>query len=182
MLCLWGGVTAGGMWYFVYRYALPAAPPSRVERLNSREVLTDTRGKAIPLSGSASITLLDFTSSECGCSQFVKSDVERLAQKYTERGVHVVHILEDESSGGATGEFVSDAHGVIAKRFGVGATPGAVVIRGDGEVVYAGAYNRARFCDDVDSAYADQAIDAALRGKKPSVRRTPFFGCAVPRA
>lgn len=163
---LWAVVTIGGLWQFVYRYALPAAPPSSVSRVSPGEFLTSDSGERIPLTGS--ILLLDFTSEDCGCSQFLKSSIDRLASTYGKQGVRFVHVIESSDAGAPRGIRVLDPHGVVARRFQVGATPGAVIVDAGGQIAYAGAYNRARFCDDADSAFAEHALDAVLAGRKPN--------------
>jgi hypothetical protein len=127
------------------------------------------------------MTLLDFTSAECGCSQFVKAHVEGLEARYGKLGVRFVHVIEGEEKPSVGTLSVRDPHGVVARRFGVGATPGAVIVDSAGIVRYSGAYNRARFCDEHDSAFADLALKSILAGQTPAVTRTPFFGCTVPR-
>jgi hypothetical protein len=177
----WAVVSGAGLWEYVYRYALPAAPATRVERVELGTVLHREDGSDLTLGAGCPVTLLDFTSSDCGCSQFLKGYISKLEAAYSPKGVRFVHIVESADQVDPHGARVMDSHGVVARRFGVGATPAAVIVDTSGVIVFAGSYNRARFCDDADSAFAEHALEAVVAGKKPVLPRTPFYGCAVPR-
>ncbi len=166
----------------MYQYALPTAPPSKVNSIEHQETLTTADGSKLELGKGARFTLLDFTSGECGCSQFIKAHVQTLETEFRPRGVQFVHVIEGDDPPGNTGIWVKDPHGLVARRFAVGATPGAVVLDEKGHVVFSGTYNRARFCDAHETAFVQLALTSLLSGREPAVTRTAFYGCAVPRS
>ncbi|MCS6919779.1 MAG: redoxin domain-containing protein [Fimbriimonadales bacterium] len=138
-------------------------------------------------------TLLNFWSPDCACSRFMEPHVRELVAQFTPRGVQVltVIILNDERTsegdalqrwrgrGIATPALV-DRKGALARQFGVWAGPAAVIIDSKGRIVYIGAYNIGRYCSNEETAYAKQALEAVLAGRKPPRASTPFYGCQLP--
>jgi hypothetical protein len=179
VLGVWAVGSAAALWQFVYRYALPAAPESKVVAAPSLGKEESSKGP-VDLAPSGQVTLLDFTSSDCGCSAYIRDHVESLISTYGPKGVRFIRIVESKESVTSGVPTVADPHGAIARRFGVGATPAAVIIDAHRQIRYIGSYNRARFCSDHETAFAQLALEAVVHGQEPKLARTPFFGCAVP--
>ncbi|GIV11175.1 MAG: hypothetical protein KatS3mg020_0666 [Fimbriimonadales bacterium] len=121
--------------------------------------------------------------------------VRDLVKQFTPRGVQVatVIIVHDERildaealqqlrGRGIETSMVVDRGGALARRFGVWAAPAAVIANPQGRIVYIGAYNIGRYCSNEETAFAKQALEAALAGRKPPRASTPFYGCQVPSA
>jgi len=67
----------------------------------------------------------------------------------------------------------------VAKSYGATYTPEFVVLNKDRKVVYLGAMDDSPDGKKVTKKYVEDAVAAALAGKKPSVTETPAVGCAV---
>jgi hypothetical protein len=176
---LWVLVSAGAFWHFELRYALPAGSPSTVQRAAPGESLQTDKGP-ITLGSNQPITLLDFTSADCACSQAIRGTIAELYRKYAPKHIRFVTVQEGKEDVTTDVPRVRDPAGNIARSFGVRATPSAVIIDSSGAVIYAGAYNRGRFCDDSQTAFVELALKAIASGRRPEIQRTPFFGCAIP--
>ena len=59
------------------------------------------------------------------------------------------------------------------------AAPAAVILNRDARVLYVGAYNAARYCDNPATAWAAAALRAADRDQPLARAQTPFYGCQV---
>lgn len=69
-----------------------------------------------------------------------------------------------------------------AKRYKAKVTPEAVLVRSEGKVIYQGAidnwfYELGRYRRETTEHYLADAIDAALRGENPKVKKTEAIGC-----
>lgn len=161
-------------------------PPAPIHSLHTDRGAFSLRGK---------VTLLNFWSPNCACSRFMEPHVRDLVQEFTPHDVQVVTviILNDErvsdadalqqwrGRGIATPAQV-DRGGSLARRFGVWAGPAAVITNPQGRIVYIGAYNIGRYCSNEETAFAKQALEATLAGRKPPRASTLFYGCQVPSA
>jgi len=144
----------------------------------------------IRLAGPGPVTLLNFWNPNCPCSRFSEVHTAQLARTFGPRGVRCVTVIECAGSPrdglsawksrGLSGfAAAADPGGETARTFGVWAAPAAVVLDREGRVCYVGAYNSARYCDDSHSAWAQQALEAVLAGRRPPRAKTLFFGCQV---
>lgn len=163
----WAVSTVGGFWWYDGRYRLPVVP-RKAERPSVSKTLAFPGAKA---------TLLAFYSPDCGCSRFALSHIRRLDRDYRARGLRVTVVIEGGDKGPDGLATLRDPDGKLAKQLGVPAAPGAVVIDGEGKIVYTGGFNVARFCDDERTAFAKKAIDAVLEARKPVQAKGAFYGC-----
>ena len=136
-------------------------------------------------------TLFHFANPDCPCSQFMEDHVWMLYKQFRDR-LRFVAVLpsEDQSSyrdgllGSQPGfQVVSDPEGHLARAMGVYATPTAVLLDGDHQLVYRGNYNQGRFCVVESSQYARQAIEAFLAGRRdfqPPPQALSSIGCLLP--
>ena len=132
-------------------------------------------------SSKASVTLYHFYSPECACSRFVLVEVERIARTYQGR-LRIVAITAEPDGDTDDYPFTSllDTSETIARQLGVYCTPQAVITGPDGKVLYAGSYNRARFCAEARTAYVDQALGQIFAGHIVQNKKGPIFGCLLP--
>lgn len=188
-LC-WLAGTALALWHFSVRYAMAVKPPSDW-KLPIPEKAPPSPIAELPnglrLAGDGPVRVLNFWDPDCACSRFQAEPIRRAVSASAEARWVTVVPGGREVAARAEREFpgveaVSDADGRIARAFGVPAAPAAAVIDRRGRLVYVGSYNVARFCDDERTAYAAEAVAAALRGERPKVASVPFFGCGSPAA
>lgn len=199
LICAWGLGTAGAFWQYEGRYFRPVERPAGAAELLPEHrpapplsTLKTSQG-TITLSGPGPVTLLNFWNPSCPCSRFMEAHVRKLMEEYGPREVRFVTIMACgetdqaqkealarwQSRGLPVSAAVPDTDSALARRFGVWAAPAAVILDREGRIVYVGAYNAARYCDDSHSAWAAQALTATLEGKKPSLAHAPFYGCQV---
>lgn len=199
ILVLWMTLIGVTYWRMELRFLQPAKrpagaaavdpskqPPAPVQQIQTDMGALDWRGK---------FTLLNFWSPDCACSRFMEPHVRELVELFTPRGVQIatVIILNSErvsdtdaiqqwrGRGIATPALV-DRNGALARQFGVWAGPAAVIVNPRGRIVYVGAYNIGRYCNNEETAFAKQALEAVLAGQHPPRASTPFYGCQVPSA
>ncbi|MCS6777211.1 MAG: redoxin family protein [Chloroherpetonaceae bacterium] len=192
----WGAVTIGAFWHMVARYLRPVEPPAGAATLypeqapRSPVTVLHTDQGPVSLRGPMPVTLLNFWSPDCPCSRFMEGHVRRLVATHAEqvRFITVVEgnpgseadtLIEKWRQRGISAPAATDPDGAIARAFGVWAAPAAVVLDVRGRVVFVGAYNAARYCDDPRTAFAAQALNAVLHGEQVPRPRTPFYGCQV---
>jgi peroxiredoxin len=75
--------------------------------------------------------------------------------------------------------YLHDATQQVAKSFGATYTPEFVVLNKERKVVYLGAMDDSPDGKNVTKKYVEQAVAAALAGKRPDMTETPAVGCAV---
>ncbi len=199
ILSIWLALIGVTYWRMELRFLTPAKrpagaalidpetqPPAPISRLSTDKGEHRLQGK---------FTLLNFWSPDCACSRFMEPHVRALVDEFTPQGVQciTVIILNDSSvsepdalqrwrSRGIETPALVDRGGALARQFGVWAGPAAVIVNPQGRIVYAGAYNIGRYCSNEQTAYAKQALEAVLAGRKPPRAKTPFYGCQVPSA
>lgn len=172
-------------WFEQARFLLPTPKPT-----GHREVRLGTQPKLqnIGLQLENKINLLHFYNPDCPCSRFNLDHFRDLLRAYDEQvGFYIVlqaptdEFEEEEDSGKL--KILLDEQGEIADLCGVYATPQAVVLNQQGNIVYRGNYNRARFCTSRDSWFTQMVLDSEL-GRKHETRLsedalTPY-GCNLP--
>ncbi|BDI32190.1 hypothetical protein CCAX7_42410 [Capsulimonas corticalis] len=197
VIAAWGLGTVASFWRLEAQYLRPASRPrgAAIAQPDRRPpppvtALTTNRG-IVALGAPGTITLLNFWNAHCPCSRYMEAHVAGLQKRYAASGVRVITVVEGDAGvdtaedllaawrarGG--GEATADPDGRVARAFGVWAAPGAAIIDRSGRVSFVGGYNAARFCDNTQTAWAAQALDAAVRGAKPPRAKTLFFGCQV---
>lgn len=198
ILIAWGVGTGAAFWHLEAAYMRPASRPrgaatATPERCPPSPIpsLETDQGRLVLNSGKP--LLLNFWNPTCSCSRYNEAHVRDLVKEFRPRGVRFITVVEcgasyqERTTAMAAWQgrdvpsdaVVLDGGGKIARTFGVWAAPAAVLLDSGGHVTYVGAYNIARYCDNRDTAWAEQALDALLAGYKPTRPRTPFFGCQV---
>ena len=181
----WIGLVAAGFWFLVAKFFIPVERPSG--SIDPKSIL----GKSAPTNvdpNSKKIVVLNFWNPDCPCSRFMDDHIKDIQRQFPAEKVKFIHVIEgvEELPVSAKKEITLpdrpseiqiDADGSLARKYGVWAAPGAVVLDRQGKVAYVGAYNTSRYCDDKDGAYAQKAIEALLKGQSPKVENLPFYGC-----
>lgn len=187
-LIILGSGIAFLFWYNEWQYSLPTPVPG-----NYRAVHTGARVfiKAIPGIGENTKPLfLHFFNPDCPCSRFNITHFKSLVKEYGSRVNFVVvalnkqkHYTEEEIQRkfGFTIPVVFDSS--YAAACGVYSTPQAAIITTGRYLYYRGNYNRARYCSDKKTNYAQMAIDSLLhQSKLPYLGQaaTKSYGCSLP--
>ncbi len=199
VLGLWIGLVVTTFWRMEWRYLQPAQRPAGAAKIDPSqepyapvmEFHTDRGVRSLK----GRLTLLNFWSPDCACSRFMERHVRGLVRTYTPKGVQIITVIvgerEDEDPNALLERWhrrridtpaVADVGGALSRQFGVWAGPSAVIVNPEGRIVYVGAYNIGRYCDNRETAFAQQAIEALLEGRRPPRASTPFYGCQVPSA
>ncbi|GIV05217.1 MAG: hypothetical protein KatS3mg016_0792 [Fimbriimonadales bacterium] len=199
LITVWLALVGLTYWRVELRFLTPAARPLGAAEVNPEmqppapvpHIQTDAG--TVSLRGNW--TLLNFWSPDCACSRFMEPHVRELVQRFRLRGVQFITVVITNDSSLSEQEVLQrwrqrgietpayiDTNGALARQFGVWAGPAAVIVNPKGRIIYVGAYNIGRYCSNEKTAYAQQALEAALNGKKPPRARTPFYGCQVPSA
>ncbi len=196
---VWIGLVVTTFWRMEWRFLQPAPRPEGAAQIDPAQKplaptsqLNTDRG-VYSLQGH--LTLLNFWSPDCACSRFMERHVRDLVRTYRPKGVQFITVIVGEGNGEDAPDLlerwyrrridtpaVADVGGALSRRFGVWAGPSAVIVNPEGQVVYLGAYNIGRYCDNRKTAYAQQALEALLEGRHPPRASTPFYGCQVPSA
>ncbi|MFQ3611799.1 MAG: TlpA disulfide reductase family protein [Fimbriimonadales bacterium] len=196
---IWIGLVVTTFWRMEWRFLQPAERPSGASRIDPTQKpyapvfhLQSDRGRHA-LKGQ--LTLLNFWSPDCACSRFMERHVRELVSTYAPRGVQFITVIVGERNDETPQRLldswyrrridtpaVADVGGALSRQFGVWAGPSAVIVNPEGRIVYIGAYNIGRYCDNRKTAYAQQALEALLSGREPERASTPFYGCQVPSA
>ena len=107
--------------------------------------------------------------------------LDRFAREVT--FVAVVAIAGDAPADcGLAMPHVVDRGAAIAKRLGVYSTPQAVLLDGDGRLVYRGNYNTSRYCTEPTTQFVRLALESVLqrRAIAPEPEAGVAYGCALP--
>ena len=148
-----------------------------------------------PLEGSAKVVAFVFVSTECPISNKFAPELERLAHKFPTNDVSLVLVYPNASDTDKkiekhrreyrlTGRFMRDPNHAFVKRAGVTMTPEAAVFDDQRKVVYRGRVNDQYLAIGKGRPRPtqhdfEQAIMAALEGKKPKQARTEAIGCFI---
>jgi peroxiredoxin len=135
---------------------------------------------------------------ECPVSNGYCPQMQRLADKYADRGVAFVgayaepDVTADEAKkhgeeyGLKFARLLDPEHRLIGAS-GARRMPTFVVVRPDGRIAYRGRIDdrwspEGKRRDTPRTRELEDAIEAVLAGRDPSVAETPTFGCPLPRA
>lgn len=179
VLPIWLASTALAVYGLHLRYATPVAAPAGARTVPAGTPAPVAHIREVDLT--SGVVLVNFWREGCPCSRFVEPEFRAIASEFKSRGLRIITVIDGSSEAwrgrGLPGAFVEN-EGEIAKQFGVWAAPAAAVVA-EGRVVYVGAYNVSRYCDNASTAFARKAVEESLAGRKPAVASTPFFGCAL---
>ena len=133
-----------------------------------------------------------FTCNTCPVAVAYEDRLIKLATDYKDKGVAIVAINVNKDSRndldamkqraekkGFTFDYIADPSQQIARDFGATCTPHAFLLDGERKIVYTGAIDDDMNADSVKQHSLQDAIDAVLAGKTPTVATTKQFGCGI---
>lgn len=171
----WIGAAGLGIWFTEARYLVPKGKDPQDRR--ALRVAPAVRPRA-----------LFFWSPGCPCSRDVEPEMKAYAEKLSgavDFEIVVIDPAKLEERVKAWKEIkipISVAEGdpfLLAKKYEVPASPGAVVFDRQGKLVYRGGFNVARFCHNEETAFVAHALKAVTTDRVPKVKEGPFFGCGI---
>lgn len=129
-----------------------------------------------------------FLNTDCPCSRFNLDHFNALKKEYSKYLDFYVVVEEGSDLSRAKAYFegatnmVEDKNKAYAIKCGVYSTPQAVIINTDRKLYYRGNYNKARYCIDPTSNYAQMAVDSLL-WRNPAPAFGPMssiaYGCGI---
>jgi hypothetical protein len=181
-------------WAQDWRYSLPTPRPKTLvqAKLGTTPILphdVDELRAAAP----GNPVLLHFYNPDCPCSRFNLEHVRALARQHEGQAL-VIAVLQGKAGDSRVVEreskrlgitAVADFDGKLATACGVYSTPQAVVIAGDGKLLFRGNYNASRYCTSPATEFARLVLEAAVNAQVtpefPAVA-TVAYGCLLPIA
>lgn len=144
----------------------------------------------LPGPGESGLTLLHFSQDRCMCSRFDEGHVRALFLRWSPR-VRFVAVLPIGPGRDGRDLFLRnhpdfalcrDPEGRLARAVGVYSTPMAVILGADGEILWRGNYNTARYREAPATQFARQALEALAEGKGgAALAAVPApYGCELP--
>ncbi|MEM6348865.1 MAG: redoxin domain-containing protein [Bacteroidota bacterium] len=170
-------------WREEYRYSLPTPIPIEYTSvpINSCVPIPNIE-MSVPRSG----YLLHFFNPECPCSRFNLKHFNRLYTQFGQEIAFAVVIPEDADVLEAHRllevpiSVLQDRGDSIAQAYGVYSTPQAVIIRPTGSLYFRGNYNKARFCSQPSTNFAQLSLESLLQNE-PAPNWGPLasnaYGC-----
>lgn len=161
-------------WQQEVKYALPTpvpanyAPAALLDSVQLGSQLKDLNKEGL---------FLHFFNPDCPCSRFNVKHFNSLAGLYGQQVKFAVIIPEFADYQQARAQIDAqipvyvDKADSIANACGVYATPQAVLVDANSRLYYRGNYNKARYCTQKNSNYAEMALLAYIEGKE-----APQFG------
>ncbi len=137
------------------------------------------------------VVVLIFWSFKCPVSLAYADRMEGLQKKYREQGVVVyavcsgagetpAEIRANLTNLGISIPVLLDSEGRLAEKLGATHTPAVYILDGNGVLRYRGAIdNNKKPGESGRVAYADDAIDSILKGRRVVTPETKPFGCAI---
>ena len=186
--CIFLGCMAIISWLFwkqEVQYVLPTPVPT-----DYQVVLVDTR---IEIGDTLSEKLdkpvfYHFFHTDCPCSRFNLDHFNELKHTYAEYLDFYVVVEEGSDLTEARKFFrgrtnlLEDKNKTYANKCGVYSTPQAVIIDRNRKLYFRGNYNKARYCIDPNSNFAQMALDSLLWGR-PAPEFGPLasvaYGCGI---
>lgn len=172
-------------WQMELVYTSPTQKPADYREIyvNDLVYLDDTLSSAL-----SKPVFYHFFTTTCPCSRFNLEHFNQLKNQYTDVvDFYVVIPSEDDISEarryfeGET-KIIRDTNKEFALRSGVYSTPQAVIISTDHKLYFRGNYNKARYCTDPFSNFAQMAIDS-IRMQAPPPDFGPLasvaYGCGI---
>ena len=169
-------------------YSLPTPRPAGLVQppLGQRVALPRELRDVAPAPGRP--LLLDFYNADCPCSRFNRDHVRALLDRFA-RDVTFVAVVETAGASedgpvdsGIAMPHVVDRGAAIAKSLGVYSTPQAVLLEGDGRLVYRGNYNTSRYCTEPRTQFVRIALENVLQRRVAAAEPEAgvAYGCALP--
>jgi thiol-disulfide isomerase/thioredoxin len=178
--------TLGIFWYNDWVYNLPTPVPQNYHDVS---IGAHVELRVANISFAAKPVFIHFFNPDCPCSRFNIPHFKALVEEYNKRVNFIVVVL---SSKKYSAEKIQDKlqlsipvlfDSTIASVCGVYSTPQAVIIDGNGTLMYRGNYNRSRYCTDKSTNYAQIALEALLQNKYDIIFQQSAlkaYGCQLP--
>ena len=176
-------------WQQELRYLLPTPVPRNYQPIAPEQPIDLTHHLDQPLSKPV---LLHFFSADCPCSRFNIDHFRYLVNRYRD-SIDFYVVLPGENTPEVAAQFQNqydltlpvliDRDEQLARVCGVYSTPQAAVVTAQSQLYFRGNYNRARYCTDRGTSYAELAIKALQRGAPPpyfAELATQSYGCQLP--
>ena len=162
--------------------------------------LKNVDGKMVSLSDfkDANGFIVVFTCNNCPYAKMYEDRLIGLQKKYSAKGYKVIAINPNSST--SSGEnleamakrakdkdfnfpYLADENQEVSSNYGPTHTPHVYVIKKDGEkleVTYTGAIDdNYKNPQEAQKRYVEDAVEAAISGKRPSVESTKSIGCTI---
>ncbi|MCC5931804.1 MAG: TlpA family protein disulfide reductase [Cyclobacteriaceae bacterium] len=172
-------------WTHELQYQLPTPVPGNLPQVHIGDTIQDLSGFGKPV-------FYHFFNFDCPCSKFNIAEFRQLYRVYQSEMIFIVVVSANKPRSSLKElfnkkynldlEVLTDTDGSIAKKFGIYATPQAVIVEPDGRIFYKGNYNLARYCTAKNTRFAAMAIDDILSGKEQPGFMSyirPAYGCAL---
>lgn len=164
----------GIFWYTEVQYLLPTPVPENYQEvfINEKVFIGDTASRKLERP-----VFYHFFTTNCPCSRFNLTHFNSLKRNYGDSIDFIVVIPEEDDLSKARPYFegetkiIRDVNQQFAIASGVYSTPQAVIIDKDYSLYFRGNYNKARYCTDPLSNFAQMALDSLHRNVPP-----PEFG------
>ena len=137
-------------------------------------------------------TALIFVSTRCPVSNMYNERMQKLAEDYRAKGVHVVGINSNKEETpeeiaahakekGLKFTILKDAGAKIADRLGAGKTPEVFLLDASAKLVYHGAIDNAQNPVMVNTHHLRNALDSVISGRPVERTEVKAFGCTIKR-
>jgi len=129
-----------------------------------------------------------FFSTSCSCSRFNLDHFNYLKRQFGDDLEFVIVLPQEDDLNKARPYFdgetkiIQDLNSEFAVATGVYSTPQAVIINKDRSLYFRGNYNKARYCTDPTSNFAQMALDSLMEGVRPpdfGPLSTIAYGCGI---
>jgi len=140
----------------------------------------------------AKVVVMVITCNHCPMAVAYEDRIVALTKKWQGKGVEVVAINVNNGDADKLAAmkvrarlkkfnfpYLYDPSQKVGQAYGASRTPEFFVINRDRKIAYMGALDDNEEADMARRNYVDQAIQAALAGKRPSVTETAARGCGV---
>jgi hypothetical protein len=172
-------------WQNEFVYSLPTPIPKNYKIVTPGDKITIP---GILFSKSRKPLFLHFFNPDCPCSRFNIAHFKSLAHTYGNEAVFAIVVMSNKrfSPVQIQNKFDLDIpvyfDSSIAAACGVYSTPQAVIIDTNQQLYYRGNYNRARYCSDTRTNFAQQALDSLLHHRAFIFNHyaTRAYGCTLP--
>lgn len=172
-------------WEQELQYVQPTPIPEGYKSVPVNRIIDQN---LLPFQKSEKPKHLHFYNPHCPCSKFNLAHFSSLLKTYSDQIDFYIILPSDENYEQVVKEFdhqlpvIIDKEEKIAKACGVYSTPQAVLLDKEGKLYYRGNYNKARYCTNISTSYAELALDALLAGKPAPVfglLSTTAYGCEL---
>jgi hypothetical protein len=172
-------------WHMEFVYGLPTPVPKNYRLVKTGNTIIIP---AILKPGDNEPNFIHFFNPDCPCSKFNMGHFKALVKEYGNEVHFSIVVLSPKHF---SAQDIRERFGLdipiyfdssIAAACGVYSTPQAVIIDTQDHLFYRGNYNKARYCVDTRSNYAQQALDGLLQHRTLIFNQyaTKAYGCTLP--